>query len=82
MPSQLSMKRIIAIVFILGLVLLCGFCTPIKYHEYRSGSDMYYTNIFSNKGDIIVGRFLLYIFIWTLLCFSAFLGFTHSKPKN
>lgn len=82
------MKPILpAIIFILGIISICAFLTPIilsfpyipnqmnPNYNYIAGSYPTYighSNIFS-ESQIVASRLITYIIIWTLLCLGLHL---------
>lgn len=80
------MQKIAGIVFILGVIALCSFLTPISHGgstqsgAYVTESYVEYSNIFTSS-PISVGRFFLYLTIWAVLCYALFLIFKDFKKK-
>jgi hypothetical protein len=72
-------QRLIAILFLLGLVLICSFLTPINFkgsgmnglHSYDYNYNSY-SNIFNKGGQLLLGQFLLYILIWFFFCLGLY----------
>jgi hypothetical protein len=69
----LIVKKTFLVIWILGVILIFSFRTPVKYYEFYNRFVVMYTHIFSNRGKILAGQLVLYIFIW-----SAFLFITYS----
>ena len=71
------MKKIILTIFILGVVALCAFFTPIsrggttQRGYYITESRVEYSNIFNTNGPISVGRFFLFLAVWATICYSV-----------
>ena len=65
-------KKVFIIMYVLGIVLICTLRTPVKYYQFYDRFIVIHTHIFSNKGKILAGQFILYIFIW-----SAFILLTY-----
>lgn len=84
------MKKTVWIAFILGVILICAFFTPISqagstqrgyYYEY----GVRYSSIIDTTGVISVGRFFIFLIIWAVLCYSVarlVTEFTGSKPST
>ena len=62
-------KRIAAILFVLGLILIVGFFTPFLHND--SGS-LVHTHI-TFVGKLLVGRFLIYIALLIAACIAVIL---------
>jgi hypothetical protein len=83
------MKKIALTVFILGVITLCAFLTPIsrggttQRGYYIAESRVEYSNIFNTDGPISVGRFFLFLVVWATICYSvAMLAGEFRKPSN
>ena len=66
------MKKFISLLFMLGIVILCSFCTPI-FIKY--GNQIIFSNIFSARGEIVISRLLLYFMLWAALCLGLYYQF-------
>ena len=58
---------IVAILFVLGMIMLCGFLTPFIHNDY---GNLIHSNIFF-VGKFIVGQFLIYVVILTAMCIGV-----------
>ncbi len=80
MPAQL--KQIFIIIWILGVIFLCTLRTPVKYYQFYDRYIVIHTHIFSDKGKILAGQFILYMSIWSvfvLLSYFLFKGIRKNK---
>jgi hypothetical protein len=68
-------KKIFLIIWILGLILLCCLRTPVKYYQFYDRYIVIHTHIFSDKGKILAGQFVLYNLIWAAFVFLVYLLF-------
>jgi hypothetical protein len=78
------MKKVLMVIWLLGVILLFSFRTPVKYYQFYDRYIVIYTHIFSNRGKILAGQLVLYIFIWSVIIFlvyRVFLGLRR-KPLN
>jgi hypothetical protein len=66
------MKKIFLVIWILGVILIFSFRTPVKYYEFYNRIVVIYSHIFSNRGKILLGQLVLYIFIWSALIFLTY----------
>jgi hypothetical protein len=57
-------KKIFIVIYVLGFVLICALRTPVKYYEFYDRYVVIHTHIFSDKGKILAGQFVLYNAIW------------------
>jgi hypothetical protein len=73
------MKKIFIVMYVLGLLLICTLKTPVKYYQFYDRYIVIHTHIFSDKGKILAGQFLLYIFIWSLFVSGTYLLFKFIK---
>jgi len=76
------MKKVFIVLFLFGLILICSFITPIAYYRYYDRFVVLYTHIFSDKGKILPGQFVLYILIWALFLFLLYTGVDYLKKKR
>jgi len=76
------MKKIFFAIYIIGLIILFSFFTPISYYSYYNRFDVLYTHIFSDKGSILAGQLIAYVFIWSLFIFLIYKGLTLLKKKS
>jgi hypothetical protein len=53
------------VIWLLGVILLFSFRTPVKYYQFYDSYVVIYTHIFSDRGKILAGQLVLYLFIWT-----------------
>jgi hypothetical protein len=65
--------------YLLGIVLICTLRTPVKYYQFYDRFIVIHTHIFSNKGKILQGQFVLYIAIWSVFIFLTYLLFKYLK---
>ena len=71
------MKKTIWIIFILGVIAICSFFTPISqggmtqrgYYVYEYGVQ--YSSILDTHGRISEGRFALFLAVWAIICYSV-----------
>ncbi len=79
------MSRIAYISFIIGVIILCLFFSPMRVCTNSSDagycleSVIVHTSIISDKGTLIIGRFLIYLLVWASICYALFLFL---KNKN
>lgn len=66
------MKKIFLVIWILGVILIFSFRTPVKYYEFYNRIVVIYSHIFSNRGKILAGQLVLYILIWSALIFLTY----------
>jgi len=67
--------------YVLGIVLICTLRTPVKYYQFYDRFIVIHTHIFSNKGKILAGQFILYIFIWSVFILLTYQLFRYFR-KN
>jgi hypothetical protein len=67
------MKKIFIVIWLLGVILLFSFRTPVKYYQFYDRYIVIYTHIFSNRGKILAGQLVLYLFIWSAIIFLVYL---------
>ena len=75
------MKQAFLIIFALGLILICTFITPVAYYRYYDRFIVMYTHIFSDKGKILAGQFILYVLIWALFVYLSYTLTNYIKKK-
>ena len=75
------MKRVFLIIFVLGLMLICTFITPVAYYRYYDRFIVMYTHVFSDKGKILAGQFILYVLIWALFVYLSYTLANYVKKK-
>ncbi len=75
------LKKVFIIMYVLGIVLICALRTPVKYYQFYDRFIVIHTHIFSDKGKILAGQFVLYIFIWSVFIFLTYLLFRYLR-KN
>ena len=74
-------KKIIIVIWLLGVVLLFSFRTPVKYYQFYDRYIIIYTHIFSDRGKILAGQLVLYLFIWSAIVFLIYNVLNRVKPK-
>ena len=52
------------VIWALGFILICALRTPIAYYQYYDRFVVIHSHIFSNRGKILAGQFILYNLIW------------------
>jgi hypothetical protein len=67
------LKKPLLIMYILGVILICALRTPVKYYQFYDRYIVIHTHIFSDKGKILAGQFVLYNLIWAALVFLVYL---------
>jgi hypothetical protein len=75
------LKKVFIIMYALGIVLICALRTPVKYYEFYDRFIVIHTHIFSDKGKILAGQFVLYIFIWSVFILLTYQLFRYLR-KN
>jgi len=75
-------KRIFLVIWILGVILIFSFRTPVKYYEFYDRFVVLYTHIFSNRGKILAGQLVLYLLIWSALLFLTYLALAWFKKNK
>ena len=63
-------KRIAAILFVLGLTILCGFLTPFIHND---SGELVHTRI-TFVGKLLIGRFLMYIVLLMAVCLGIIMA--------
>jgi hypothetical protein len=67
--------------WLLGVILIFSFRTPVKYYQFYDRFVVMYTHVFSNRGKILMGQLVLYLFIWSAFVFLVYWAF-HFIKKN
>ena len=75
-------KNVFLIMYVLGLVLIFTMRTPVKYYQFFDRNIVIHTNIFSDKGKILTGQLVLYIFIWSAFIYLTYLLFKFLKKNK
>lgn len=76
------MRKLPAIIFILGAFVLCAFLTPFAHRSiFHSEEAIFYSNIF-HPGEMVVGRFLMFFAVWVGICFAFHLIITQASKKQ
>jgi hypothetical protein len=75
-------KKIFIAIWLTGFVLLCAFRAPVKYYQYYDRYIVIHTHIFSDKGKILAGQFILYTLIWSVIVFLAYAGLSYFKKNK
>jgi hypothetical protein len=73
-------KKIFILIWVLGVILLCSFRTPVKYYQVYDRFIVIYTHIFSDRG-ILMGQLVLYVAIWSVLVLLVYYLFTYLKKS-
>jgi regulatory protein YycI of two-component signal transduction system YycFG len=60
-------KKIFIVIWLLGVVLLFSFRTPVKYYQFYDQYVVVYTHIFSDRGKIMAGQLVFYLLIWSAI---------------
>jgi len=75
-------KKAFLFIYILGVVLICAFRTPVKYYQFYDRWVVIHSHIFSDKGKILAGQWVLYIFIWSVFVFLVYTGLAWLKRNK
>ncbi len=75
-------NKIFIVIWLLGVILLFSFRTPVKYYQFYDRYIVIYTHIFSDRGKILAGQLVLYLFIWSAIVFLIYIGFQSIKPSK
>jgi hypothetical protein len=75
-------KKYFLIIYLLGVVLLCTLRTPVKYYQFYDRYIVIHTHIFSDKGKILAGQFVLYNAIWFAFVFLSYMLFVLIKKNK
>lgn len=83
-PNQTEqpVKKIFFIIWLIGFVLLCTFRVPVKYYQFYDRFVVIYTHIFSDKGKILAGQFILYTVIWSAFIYLTYLALSYFKKNG
>src|SRR5664279_958228 len=65
-------KKAFFFIYLLGVILICTFRTPVKYYQYYDRWIVIHTHIFSDQGRILAGQWVLYMFIWSAVVFLSY----------
>jgi hypothetical protein len=74
-------KKAFLVIYVLGVVLICTFRTPVKYYQYYDRWIVIHTHIFSDKGKILAGQWVLYMIIWSAIIFLTYNVLVYLKKK-
>ena len=74
-------KKIMIVIWLLGVILLFSFRTPVKYYQFYDRYIVIYTHIFSDRGKILAGQLVLYLFIWSAIIFLVYRTLISLKRK-
>jgi len=80
--NRSTVKKPFLIIYILGIVLICTLRTPVKYYEYYDRYIVIHTHIFSDKGKILAGQWVLYMAVWTAFVYLTYRGFKFLKANK
>jgi hypothetical protein len=75
-------KKAFLFIYVLGVVLICAFRTPVKYYQYYDRWVVIHSHIFSDKGKILAGQWVLYIFIWSAFVFFVYTALMYVKRNK
>jgi len=78
----LQVKNVFLIMYVLGIVLIFTLRTPVKYYQFYDRYIVIHTHIFSDKGKILAGQLVLYLFIWSAFIFLTYLLFKFIKKNK
>ena len=73
------MNKKLLFIYIFRLILLCLFITPIHI-KYRDG--IIFSHIFSTEGEILIGRFFLYFFLWSFILLIIYFQIKNNNPQK
>jgi hypothetical protein len=76
------MKQPFIIIWLLGVILICSFRTPVKYYQFYDRFVVIYTHLFSNRGKILAGQLVLYIAVWSAFVFLAYVLMRSAKRNK
>ena len=77
------MKKAFLFVYVLGVILICAFRTPVKYYQYYDRWVVIHSHIFSDKGKILAGQWVLYLVIWSAVVFLVYNAIVYlNRNKN
>jgi hypothetical protein len=69
------------VIWLLGVILLFSFRTPVKYYQFYDRYVVIYTHIFSDRGKILAGQLVLYLFLWSAIIYLVYWTLVRLKPK-
>jgi len=76
-------KKAFLFVYVLGVILICAFRTPVKYYQYYDRWVVIHSHIFSDKGKILAGQWVLYLVIWSAVVFLVYNAIVYlNRNKN
>ncbi len=78
----LRLNRIFVVIWLLGFVLICVLRTPVKYYQFYDRYIVIHTHIFSDKGKILAGQFILYNVIWAVFVLLTYGLFVFIKKNK
>jgi len=61
------MNKIVLTFYIIGLIAICSFATPV---QSIYNNEIFFSHIFSPYGNIMIGRFMLYLLLLTIICLT------------
>lgn len=76
------MKNIFIIIWALGFVLICALRTPVAYYQFYDRFVVMHTHIFSDKGKILAGQFILYNVIWAVFVILTYFLFVFIRKHK
>jgi hypothetical protein len=79
--KPLKLKKAFIVMWLLGIILIFSFRTPVKYYEFYDRFVVIYTHVFSNRGKILAGQLVLYLFIWSAFIFLVYWAFKILKAS-
>ena len=68
--------------WLLGVILIFSFRTPVKYYQFYDRYIVMYTHVFSNRGKILMGQLVLYLFLWSAFVFLVYWAFSFMKKNK
>jgi hypothetical protein len=77
-----TVKKIFLVIWILGVILIFSFRTPVKYYQFYNRIVVIYTHIFSNRGKILAGQLVLYLIIWSALLYLTYMALAYFKKNK
>ncbi len=75
-------RKICLIIWVLGFILICCLRTPVKYYQFYDRYIVIHTHVFSDKGKILAGQFVLYNLVWAAFVFLVYLLFRFIKANK
>lgn len=81
------MKKTFLWIYILGTISLCTFLTPISKKTWEDRDDIVqtyttYSNVFNTQGQINVGRFFIFLTVWSMICYALYVLLKEFKPNK